>query len=81
MKTTLTLLILLSVFSLNTSAQYVSDPIHLSGHSDPVNRVPFSPDGNTIASGSEDDTIMIVWAESKACSTRAGIDVLVRFQE
>ena len=59
MKTTLTLLILLTLFSLNTFAQdfpYTT----LEGHTNYVSSVAFSPDGKTLASGSSDNTI-ILW--------------------
>ena len=57
MKTTVTLLILFTVFSLNTFAQlpYIS----LEGHKEGVGSVAFSPDGGTLASGSDDDTIKL----------------------
>ncbi len=56
MKIILTLLVLLTVFSLNTFAQdfpYTS----LEGHTSRVTKIIFSPDGATLASASEDRTI------------------------
>ena len=58
MKTTLTLLILLTVFSISTLAQDFPH-IVLEGHTDDINSVAFSPDGQTLASGSGDDTIRL----------------------
>ena len=58
MKTILTLLILLTVFSLNTFAQdfpYTS----LEGHTSRVTKIVFSPDGAMLASTSEDRTIRL----------------------
>ena len=58
MKTTLTLCILLTVFSLNTFAQDISHTT-LEGSAWPVRGVSFSPDGRTLASGSGDSTIRL----------------------
>ena len=58
MKTILTLLVLLTVFSLNTFAQdfpYTS----LEGHTSSVTKIVFSPDGAMLASTSEDRTIRL----------------------
>ena len=57
-KTTLTILIFLVGFSVNTFAQdfpYIS----LGGHTDVVSDVAFSADGQTLASGSWDETIKV----------------------
>ena len=57
-KTTLTILIFLVGFSINVSAQdfpYIS----LGGHTDVVRSVAFSADGETLASGSHDETIRV----------------------
>ncbi len=56
MKTTVTLCILLTIFSLNTSAQDVAFST-LTGHNNDVRSVSFSPDGTLLASGSLDGTI------------------------
>ena len=58
MKTTVTLLILLTIFSVNTSAQDVAFTT-LEGHWSDVRSVSFSPDGSLLASGSSDDTIRL----------------------
>ena len=58
MKTTLTLLVLLLVFSLNTFAADVPSTV-LSGHTGPVVSLSFSPDSETLASGSHDKTIRL----------------------
>ena len=58
MRTTLTLLILLTVFSISTLAQDFPH-IVLEGHTDNVRSVAFSPDGHTLASGSRDETIRL----------------------
>ena len=58
MKTTVTLCILLTIFSVNTSAQDVAVST-LEGHGSAVNSVCFSPDGSLLASGSWDDTIRL----------------------
>ena len=58
MKTIIVLFVLLTIFSPNTFAQdipYTS----LEGHTDNVVSVSFSPDGQTLASGSWDDTIRL----------------------
>ena len=58
MKTTVTLFIFLTVFSLNTFAQdFAYTP--LEGHTSTVLSVTFSPDGQTLASGSTDGTIRL----------------------
>ena len=56
MKTTVTLFILLTIFSVNTSAQDVAFTT-LEGHWRAVTSVCFSPDGSLLTSGSSDDTI------------------------
>ena len=56
MKTTVTLFILLTIFSVNTSAQDVAFTT-LEGHGSAVTSVSFSPDGSLLASGSWDATI------------------------
>ena len=58
MKTTVTLLLLLTVFSLNTFAQDIAYT-NLEGHTSPVFSVAFSPDGGRLASGSRDETIRL----------------------
>ena len=60
MKTTLTLLILLTAFSLNTFAQDFPHT-RLEGHSGGVNSVAFSPDGATLASGGSWDNTIRLW--------------------
>ena len=58
MKTTLTALILFTLLTLNIYAQEIPYPV-LEGHNDYVHSVAFSPDGQTLASGSGDDTIRL----------------------
>ncbi len=58
MKTFLILLILLTLFSLNTFAQDVPNAV-LSEHTGDVHNVVFSPDGTTLASRSADNTIRL----------------------
>ena len=63
MKTTVTLLILLLLFSLHT-ALFANVDIGalkhtLTGHTDKVNSVAFSPAGNTLASASLDRTVLL----------------------
>ena len=59
MRTTLILLILLTVFSISTLAQDFPH-IVLEGHTQNVDSVAFSPDGSILASsGSDDDTILL----------------------
>ena len=68
MKTTLTLLIFFTLFSLSTFAQDLPH-IVLREHTGRVRSVAFSPDGQTLASGSSDDTIRF-W---ELPSTQVGI--------
>ena len=59
-QTILTLLILLNLISLNVFAQNFNfHSTGLSGHGGKVTSVAFSPNGNTLASGSNDDTIRL----------------------
>ena len=60
MKTTVTLFIFLTVFSLNTFAQDIGYT-RLIGHKGDINSVFFSPDGRTLASGSDDDNKIRLW--------------------
>ena len=72
MKMTLTLLILLTVFSLGTFAQDFPY-INLEGHEGDIGTIAYSPDGATLASGGWDRTIRL-WdattGEHKAILTR-----------
>ena len=58
MKTTITLFVFLTIFSLNTFAQDIPFII-FEGHTSSVNSISFSPDGKTLASGSFDETIRL----------------------
>ena len=58
MKKFITSLFFFSVFSINTFAQEFPSTI-LEGHTGLVKSVSFSPDGDTLASGSNDDTIRL----------------------
>ncbi len=58
MKTTLTLLIFFTIFSINTFAQNPPDAV-LEGHTDIIDRIKFSSDGRTLATGSRDGTIRL----------------------
>ena len=58
MKITLNLLVLLTVFSLNTFAQDFPH-ISLEGHENTVTKIVFSPDNAMLASASEDRTIRL----------------------
>ena len=58
MKKTLISLFILMTFSLNTLAQDIPTST-LTGHTDNVYSVSFSPDGTLLASGSSDDTIKL----------------------
>ena len=58
MRTTLILLILLTVFSLHTFAQDFPH-IVLEGHVQDVNSLAFSPDGSILASGNDEDAILL----------------------
>ena len=59
MKVTVTLLMLLVLFSLNTCAGTEVPKGTLTGHTDSVLSVAFSPDGKVLASGSGDGTVQL----------------------